>query len=106
MIAARVAPSPDPPAEVSRGSERLPLYRHILIQNLDATCPDNAGTILGLTDRQIQDVVLQNVRISANKGFSVTDAAGIQFKDSTLTVREGPSVITNRAQVDGAQIHK
>jgi polygalacturonase len=99
-------PTNTQPAEVSSGSERLPVYRHILIQNLDATCPDNAGTILGLTDSQIQDVVLQNVRISANKGFSVTDAAGIQFKDSTLTIREGPSFITNRAQVDSAQIQK
>jgi len=45
--------------------------------------------------------VLENVRIRANKGFAVTDAAGIQFKDSTLTIREGPSLITNRAQVEG-----
>lgn len=99
-------PTNSQPAEVSRGLERVPVYRHILIQNLDATCPDNAGTILGLDDSQIQDVVFQNVRISANKAFSITDAAGIQFKDSTLTIREGPNLITTRAQVDGAQIQK
>jgi DNA sulfur modification protein DndE len=99
-------PTNSQPAEVSRGSERLPVYRHILIQNLDATCPDNAGTITGLPESQIQDVVLQHVRISASKGMTVTDAVGIHFNDSTLTIREGPTVITDRAQIDGAQIQK
>jgi lysophospholipase L1-like esterase len=100
------------PAAFSSGSERLPVYWHILVQNLEATCSDNAGTIIGLADSPIRDIVLERVRIAAAKGLMVTDAMGIQFKDSSLTIREGPSVITDRAQIEGvagissAQIQK
>lgn len=96
-----IQPTNTQPATVSNGSERLPVYRHILIQDLEATCSDNVGTIIGLTDSPIRDIVLERVRITAPRGLTAIDATGIQFKDSSLTIREGASVITERAQVEG-----
>jgi polygalacturonase len=81
--------------------EKTPLYRHIRIRNLTATCAESAGLIFGLPESKIQDVVLENVRISSVKGLSVRNASGIQFTNSALTVQAGPPVLLENAQVTG-----
>jgi polygalacturonase len=81
--------------------DKTPVYRNITIRNLTATCQKAAGTILGLPESAIASVVLENVKIEAPTGLTVRNAKGIVFKDSTITTRQGPSVIAENAQVEG-----
>ncbi|MGD0017388.1 MAG: hypothetical protein ABSC38_07740, partial [Verrucomicrobiia bacterium] len=61
-----------------------------------------AGIIIGLPESPISDVVLENVHITAaTAGLSVKNARGIQFKNVTVTNKEGPPFIVENAQVEG-----
>ena len=64
--------------------------------------PDEAGLILGLPESPVQNVLLENVRITSVKGLTVRDAKGIQLIGSTITTRKGPPVITDHAEVQEA----
>ncbi|HTS16210.1 MAG TPA: glycoside hydrolase family 28 protein [Verrucomicrobiae bacterium] len=77
-----------------------PVFRHIRITNLTATCQKSAGVILGLPESPITDVVLDNVHISsATQGFTVQNARGIQFNNVTVTPGKGPPFIVTNAEV-------
>jgi polygalacturonase len=80
-----------------------PLFQDIRIQNLTATCPRGAGTIIGLPESKISDVVFENVKISAASGMKIENAAGIEFKNSHITAAEGQAFLLQNAQVDGAE---
>ena len=82
-------------------SERIPVYRHIRISNLTATCPAAAGVIAGLPESCISDVVLENVKISATKSFEVSNAKGIQLKNVTVTLPAGEPFKLQNAEVSG-----
>jgi polygalacturonase len=87
-------------SEASSG-EKIPVYRDIHISNLTATCPNKAGVILGLPENCISNVVLENVHISAAKGFEIRNARGIQFKNSSVTVSQGAPYAGKNAEVVG-----
>ena len=55
-----------------------PVYRHIHIENLTATCPREAGLFIGLPESPITDVTLTNVHISASRPFTIRDAHVVQ----------------------------
>ena len=82
-------------------SERIPVYRHIRISNLTATCLAAAGVIAGLPESCISDVVLENVKISASKSFEVRNAKGIQLKNVTVTLPAGEPFKLENAEVSG-----
>ena len=95
----RSAPQKDPAQPVN---ETTPIFRNIRISNLTATCRRSAGIIIGLPESPISDVVLENVSITAaTTGLSVKNAKGIQFKNVTVTNKEGPPFIVENAQVEG-----
>lgn len=81
--------------------QNIPTYRKIRISNLTATCSKNAGKILGLPESPISDVILENVKISAPRGFEIRNAAGIQLKNVTVQADQGPPFILENAQVSG-----
>jgi polygalacturonase len=83
---------------------RIPLYRNIHINNLTASCRRSAGTINGLPDGLISDVVLENVQIAAaTTGLAIRNARGIQLKNVNITAGEGPPLVLDNAQVDGLE---
>jgi polygalacturonase len=84
-------------------NDNIPVYRNIYINNLQATCKEEAGVITGRPDSLIENVVLENVQISAAKGFEVRNAKGVQFKKSAVSVREGPPLIAENAEVKGLE---
>jgi len=81
--------------------EGTPIFRNIHISNLTATCPRNAGVIVGLPESLVSDVVLENVHISAATGLSIRNAKGIQFKNVTVEVQRGKPFLLENAQVEG-----
>jgi polygalacturonase len=87
--------------DATKATEKIPTYRHIRIRNLTATCPKAAGTIVGLPESCIMDVVLENVKISAAKSFLITNANGIQLKNVVVTVPKGEPFKLENAEVSG-----
>lgn len=55
-----------------------PVYRHIRIENLTATCPREAGLFVGLPESPITDCTLTNVHVSASRPFVIRDARVVQ----------------------------
>ncbi len=78
-----------------------PVYRNIRIENLTAYGPKSAGFIVGLPEKVITDVTLENVHLFTDTGLLVRNATGIHFKNSTITVANQPEIKVENAQVDG-----
>src|ERR1039457_1098250 len=91
--------------EATKVSEKIPTYRNIHISNLTATCPKAAGTIVGLPESCISNVVLENVKISAAKSFEIRNAKGVQLKNVTVTVTQGEPFKLENAEVSGLAGH-
>jgi polygalacturonase len=87
--------------EATKVSEKIPTYRNIRISNLTATCPKAAGTIVGLPESCITNVILENVKITAEKSFEIRNAKGVQLKNITVTVLKGEPFKLENAEVSG-----
>jgi polygalacturonase len=84
--------------------DRVPVYRNIHIDNLTATCKKSAGTISGLPDSLVSDVVLENVSITAaTTGLKIRNAKGIQFKNVQIKPAVGPPLVLDNAAVEGLE---
>ncbi len=81
--------------------EKIPVYRDIRVTNLKATSLKSAGLILGLPENCISNVVFENVQISAATGLTIKNARGIQFKNSSVVVENGPACKVENAEVAG-----
>ncbi len=95
------AASPAAVTDAIRISEKIPTYRNIRISNLTATCPKAAGTMVGLPENCISNVVLENVTITAAKRFEIRNARGVQLKNVTVTVPTGEPFKLENADVSG-----
>jgi polygalacturonase len=82
-------------------SGNIPVYRNIHISNLTATCPKAAGLIAGLPGSCILNVVLENITITAAKGFSISNAKGVQLKNVSVKVASGEPFKLDNAEVTG-----
>ena len=85
----------------SAGGGNVPAFRHIRIKNLTATCPKAAGVILGLPESCIEDVILENVNITAAKPFSITHARQVKLENVSVTVPKGEPFKLEDAEVTG-----
>jgi polygalacturonase len=93
--------SPAAVDDATKVSDKIPTYRQIRIRNLTATCPQAAGTIVGLPESCITDVVLENVKITAAKSFEIRNAKGIELKNVVVTVPKGEPFKLDNAEVSG-----
>jgi hypothetical protein len=81
-----------------------PRFKNITIKNLKATSTKAAGVIIGLPESLVENVVLENVEISAaTTGLNIRNAKGVQLKNVKITPREGPPFIVEDAQVTGLE---
>jgi polygalacturonase len=94
-------PTATPVNSTPVAGEKIPVYRNIRVTNLKATCQKSAGLILGLPENCISNVVFENVQISAASGLTIKNAKGIQFKNSSVTVRSGAACNMENAEVEG-----
>src|SRR5262249_37203272 len=81
--------------------ETTPIFRNIKISNLTATSTKNAGLIVGLPEMMITNVVLENVRITAETGLTIANAKGVELKNVPVEVKRGEPFLLHNAQVDG-----
>jgi polygalacturonase len=83
-------------------TETTPQYRNITIRNLTATSTKSAGVIVGLPESGIENVLLENVTITAEQaGLEVRHAKGVEFRNVKITPQKGAPVIVREADVKG-----
>ena len=80
---------------------QTPSFRQLRIKNLTATCPRQAGVIIGLPESPVSDVVLENVHISAATGLTIRNAKGVRLENTHVSAGEGQPFILEEAQVEG-----
>ena len=97
----RTAPK-DPATEKAEPvTDRTPITKDITIRNVTITGSPNAGTIQGLPEAPISNLIFSNVNISAKTGMIIYHARGVQFINSKITVADGKSLITYDAEISG-----
>jgi polygalacturonase len=84
-------------------TDTTPQFKNIEIKNLTATCPKEAGVIVGLPESLANEVTLENVAIEADTGLTLRNAHGVRFKDVVVKVRQGSPVLVHNAVVDGLE---
>ena len=96
-------PKNDPAQPIS---ETTPRFRNVCISNVTATCTQDAGLIVGLPESVVSNVVLDNVHLTAETGMVIRNAKGIQFKNSTISVKAGLRFSVENAEVEGLENQK
>lgn len=86
-----------PPADPAQPvTPQTPILKDIQITNLTATCPKEAGVIIGLPESLVSNVSLTNVRSSAQSGLTIRNAKAVQ-----LETQKGRPIVLDDAQVEG-----
>jgi polygalacturonase len=91
-------PKNDPAQPVN---DTTPIFRNIRIANVTANSTTDAGLIVGLPESLVENVVLENVNITAKEGLIFANAKGIQLKKVQITVEQGAPIIRDNAQIEG-----
>jgi polygalacturonase len=81
-----------------------PKYRNITIRNLSGTSSKSIGVIVGLPESGIENVLLENVELSAaDGGLEIRNASGVELRNVKVTAAKGPPVIVQDAEVVGLE---
>jgi hypothetical protein len=78
-----------------------PAWKHITFKNITVTGSANAGTIWGLPEQSISDVVFDHVMISAPIGMKAYFVSGLVFKDGSTITTSGTALTTYQTTVSG-----
>jgi polygalacturonase len=83
-----------PPAPIT---ERTPAYRNFVFRNLTATVQKGrrAGLIWGLPEMNVTNVLLENVKITADKPFGIFNAQGVRIANSLIKTPGGTNLIAS-----------
>jgi polygalacturonase len=96
----------DKPTDQFDVNEGTPRFRDFLFNNITARGAADAGSITGLRELPVEDIVFSNVRISAEKGFTCTNARLISFDDVEINPGAGPALtLRNATEIDTAGLH-
>ncbi len=79
----------------------LPIWKHVLFENITSVNSPHAGRISALTEYPATDITFRNVHVSANRGFTILNARQIRFINSSITVRHGPAIVAYNARISG-----
>jgi polygalacturonase len=83
-------------------TDTTPHYAGIVIRNLNATSTQGAGIIVGLPERPIEGVTLENISIEAEKtGLEIRNARRVKVKNAKIQPRSGGPYIVSDSEVDG-----
>ena len=68
-------------------SKKPPIFRNIHIRNVTCQQADTAVEIIGLPEKPIENITLENISISAEKGLSCTDIKGLKLINVAITTK-------------------
>lgn len=86
------SPSTDPPQAITATT---PTWQHLLFKNITVTGSPNAGTLWGLPEQSISDVVFDNVSIAATSGMKANFVDGLVFKNGSSITTNGSVAVTS-----------
>lgn len=78
---------------------RTPIWRNVRIRNLTAIGSKKAGLMMGLPEMPLEDIRLENVRISARDPLRIGYARGLEFVDVEIVTSSGSALLLE----DGVQ---
>ena len=82
-------------------TETTPFFRNITIRNLHATSTKDAGLLVGLPESPLENVLLENVTITAKEGLTIGNAKGIKLKNVKIIPAKGEPFLLHNAEVEG-----
>lgn len=92
-------PATDGPQPVT---DTTPQYRNITIRNLAATSTKDAGYIVGLPECPIENVLLENIAIKAQRaGLEIRHARGVTLKNVQVSCEKGEPLVARDAEISG-----
>jgi polygalacturonase len=80
-------------------TDSTPYLHDVQITNVTATGSQTAGEIIGLPESPVKDVILTNVKLEAAKGMTVRDAQGVVFNNVSVTAASGEAITSDHAEV-------
>jgi Glycosyl hydrolases family 28 len=93
----------DQPGDQFAVNEGTPRFRDFLFDNITARGAIEAGSVTGLRELPVADIVFSNIRIAAERGFACTNASRISFHDVEINPADGPALtLRNSAEIDSA----
>ena len=81
--------NPKPP------SDPLPVVRNVKIINVSGTTK-NVGDMHGLKDSPIKNVIFENCKIKAQRGFVLEYVEDIDLSGLTIEVEEGEAIVRKK----------
>lgn len=84
-------------------TDETPKFRNIRITNLKATAQKSAGVIIGLPESLVENVVLENVQISAPTGLTIRNGSTVKLNNVKIETQEGQPFILENAIVEGLE---
>ena len=84
----------DKPEDVYPVNEGTPRFRNFLLSNITARGAKDAGSITGLREMPVENIAFSNVQVQAERGFTCTNVAGVEFLDVAIDTTQGPALTT------------
>ena len=85
-------------------TETTPKYRNITLRNISGNSTKSVGVIVGLPESHIENVLLENVNITAEQGgLEIRNAKGVVFKNVKVTTKKGEPFTMKEAEVKGLE---
>lgn len=85
-------------------TDTTPKYRNITLRNISGNSIKSAGVIVGLPESLIENVLLENVNITAEQGgLEIRNAKGVVFKNVKVTTKKGEAFVVRNAEVKGLE---
>jgi polygalacturonase len=85
-------------------TSETPIFRNIKITNIKATAQKSAGVIIGLPESLVENVVLENIQISAPAGLTIRNAKAVKLNNVKIeTQGDRQPFILENAQVEGLE---
>jgi polygalacturonase len=95
----------DKPEDSVPVDEGTPRYRRFQFDNILARGAKEAGSITGLKEMPVEDILFSNVRLQAVKGFTCTCAKDIVFQDVVIDTDSGPALMLHECNdIDTARL--
>jgi polygalacturonase len=87
-----------------RVTATTPRFRDITIRNVTGNATTEAGSIVGLPESPVENVLLENVSLSAKEGITIANAKSVTLKNVKVIAAHGDPFTTFNAEVAGLPV--
>lgn len=84
-------------------TDTTPIFRNITIRNVTGHSTGGAGLIVGLPESPVENLVLENVTLSAKEGLTIANAKGVVLRNVKVKPEKGEPYLLHNAQVEGIE---